>query len=798
MTSLRILRRHWKLAIVAIFSLTVAMALGVLSLSVSNTFLLVGPAAPQPDRLVTINGRSPSAAADEISYPDYVYLRDHNQVFLGVAAAPNSINISGDSDFEGREVKALSRPVSENYFAVLGIQADRGRLFAPGDEQSKTPVSVLTYAFWKRLGSDPNIVGKKLFGGTIIGVLPEKFTGGFYGLNGDLFVTLSGANYNENWRTQRDARRLMLIARLKPGVSRREAQADVSALAGQLASAYPKEDKDRTAVVRRATLLPPDAVDAAELALGILVGLVLLVLLIACANVANLLLALAVGRRQEAAIKLALGAPRGRLIREFMRESAIFCAIAAAIGYAAAAQIIARYSHVDFDFGVLGTFSFGVNLQLGVAVIGLTVMLTLIAILATGVAPALYASSPNLATMLGGEIVVGGTRKNLRRNTLVVVQVAICTLVLVGMGMCQRSLYNLRHVDPGFSARNLVAVQVYPSEKGQTKAEGKQTLERLRNSIASLPGVESVSLAFELPLSLGFWQVPVDLPGQNKSLKIAQNVVDETYFATFGIPVLEGRAFHSGDREGSPEVVLINRKMAETFWPGESALGKTVLVGDVNGSPEHKATVIGVTANGKYDGFDEADQPVIYNSLNQSNQAGFTVVARTQGDPRLWIEPIAKVVREANLVVAFHPLTFEAWSNFTILLPRMIAGVIEGLSALALLLAVIGLAAAISYSVSERQKELGIRVALGAGPNRLMRMVLRQTLLVAGLGIGIGIALGAFATALLRSQFFGIGAIEWTVLAAVSAGMLLVSLAVAYVSARPWLSINPMDAVRHA
>jgi predicted permease len=410
----------------------------------------------------------------------------------------------------------------------------------------------------------------------------------------------------------------------------------------------------------------------------------------------------------------------------------------------------------------------------------------------------LYASSPHLATILGGEMVVGGTRKSVRRNILVIAQVAICTLVLVGMGLCQRNLYNLRHVDPGFSARNLVAVQVYPGSQGKSEAQVKNTYVQLRNTVAALPGVESVALARDLPLSLGLSQIPVELPDHSKKITIHQNIVDENYMGTFGIPVLEGRGFNSGDREGGQEVVMINRKMAETFWPRENALGKVLLVGDGEGHPPRQATVIGVTANGKYDSFDEPDDSVIYSALSQHYQAGFTVIARTQGDPRLWIEPLARVVREAGLVSVFRPLTYESWSNFTILLQRITAFIAEGLSGLGMLLAVIGLAGAISYSVSERKKELGIRMALGAGHGRLMSMVLRQTLVVAGAGIAIGIALGTVATALLRSQFFGIGVVEWTVLVSVSAGMLLVSLAVTYLSARPWISVNPMEAVRHA
>ena len=791
--SVRILRKHWKLSAIGVFSLSIAMGLGVMSLSVSNTMLFLPPAAPAADRLVVIQGRSAEAAIEQISYPDYRYYRENNHVFTDVAAAPNSISLNGDSNFAGREIKVLSRPVSENYFAVMEIRPFLGRLFAVGDDESRTPIAVMTYACWERLGSDPNIVGKVLVKRTIVGVTPKDFTGSFYGLNGDLLIPLSESEYTATWRTQRDARRLFLLARLKPGVSRRKAQAEMATLSGQLASAYPKEDKGRSVVIARATLLPPDAVATAEMVAAILMALVLLVLLIGCANVANLLLAVAVGRRQEAAIKLALGASRRRLMQEFMKEGAIICAASGALGYGIASAVISRYSVLRVDLATLGEFSLSLDLHLDATVIVFTIALMLIAIVATGLAPALYASSPNLAQVMGGEVVVGGTRKGIRRNALVIVQVGICTLVLVGMGLCQRNLYNLRHVDPGFPARNLVAVQVYPKSEGSSEAQGKERYGRLRTAVSALPGVESVSLASDLPL-LGESAVPVQFPDLGKQVRISHAVVDADYVATFGIPVLNGRAFNSGDREGSQEVVVINRKMAEMFWRGMNPVGKAVMLGD----PARKAIVVGVVANGKYLDLNEPERPFIYSALSQHYQAGFNIVASTKGDPHLWVEPLAQTMRAFGLTVVAQPITFDAWMNLTLLPERITAGFVGTLSALGLLLAIVGLFGAISYSVSERRKELGIRIALGARPWQLLGMVLRQTLLVAGSGVAIGILLGVGATALFRSRFFGIAAVEWSVLVPVGAAMLTVSLLVAYLSARPWVTIDPMEAVRHA
>src|ERR1700733_8256544 len=275
--SLRILRKQWKLTVIAVFSLSIAMALGVVGLSISNTVLLLPPAAPEPNRLVTISSRSNDEAVGQISYPDYKYYRENARVFTDVAAAPNSIQVIANSDGT-HEVKLVMRPVSDNYFAVLGIRPYLGRFFSPGEDQAKEHAAVMTYSCWKRLGSDPNIAGKTVAGFTILGITPKEFTGSFYGLNGDLLMSLSGNK--PDWFAQRDSRHLVLTARLKPGVSLHQAQAEMSALAGRLATAYPKDDKNRTAVVTRATLLPPDAMENAEIATGILMGVVLLVLLI--------------------------------------------------------------------------------------------------------------------------------------------------------------------------------------------------------------------------------------------------------------------------------------------------------------------------------------------------------------------------------------------------------------------------------------------------------------------------------------------------------------------------------------
>lgn len=794
--SLRILRKNWKLSCVALFSLSIAMALVVVSLSVSNTFLLVAPGGGSSVGLAAVSLRSPQAGIEHVSYPDYEYYRAHNRVFTDLAAVAESINVfrAYQSTAEGRgtEVTASDDPVSTNYFSVLGVRPYLGRFFAQQDEDSKSSVAVMTYSFWRRLGADRGIVGKTISSYTIIGVAPKSFTGSLFGLNGDLVVPL-GPNYGN---ANRAARSLFLIGRLKPGVSGQQAQANLSVLSGELAAAYPKDDKGLTAAVTRATLLPPDAIPDAKFAIGILLLLVVLVLTIACANVANLLLALAATRRQEATIKMALGASRRIVIREFLRESAILCVASGAIGYALAEIVARRYAAITVPLPMLGSYSLGLDLHFGAPVIASTMALVFLAMLSAGLPAALYASSSRLSQVLSGEIVAGGRRKTFRRNALVVVQVAVCTLVLVGLGLCWQSLRNLRGVNPGFSARNLIANPMYPGDSGLSPAQGKDLYAKVRRSVAALPGVESVALASDLPLLGDMIGTPVRLPGSAKPFSVPSVTVDPGYFATLGVPILSGRVFSFADTGSSPDLLVVNEKFARTLWPSGDAIGRTVLTGD----PPREATIIGVVANGKYGSLDEAPQPFMYYSTTQHYQPGMSVIARTAGDPRLWAKPIMDTMVKATNAgpgFIFTPMTFADLQDFALISQRIVAGCVAALGALGLLLAIAGLAGAVSYSVSQRGKEFGIRTALGARRWSLLKMVSGEALAVAGVGVVAGLVLGVVATAMLRSQFFGIATLEWRVLFSVAAAMLCISIVVAWIAAMPWTRVDPAEALRH-
>jgi predicted permease len=800
----RVLLKNWRLTSLAAFSLGVAMAICVAGLSVFNAVLLRPPAATAPDRLVTVYTRSPAGEFENVSYLDYQYYRDNNRVFSGVAAYPYSVS-KFDMTFGNRDESATINAVSDNYFTVLGIQPAIGRMFGRGDDDKKTPAAVLSYSRWKRWGADPEIIGKTLTLRThvltIVGVAPKNVSGTVFGFGTDVFITLATAAevfQQPGLSADRADRELLLVARLKNNVTRQQARVELETLSSQLAAAYPQADKDRVAVLTNASVLSPDSQSTATLISGVLIVLVLLVLLIACANVANLLLGLANGRRQEVLIRVALGATRGRLIRQLLTECIILCAASGIMGFLIATVPLARLSDFNASIPVMGAFEFAANFRVDGTVLAMTLGLIAIASLATGLAPALNSSKPNLAAAMTGEIAVGGTGKGILRNVLVVVQVAVCTLVIVGVGLCLRSLKNLREVDPGFTARNLAMVMVDLQESGYTEAQGRKFYEDLRQAGSQLYGVESVCLAPLLPLGGNGWgtdQIHFEGAAENQQhVEIAYAVVDGNYFATLGIPLLAGRTFQSFDAQKGLEVVVVNHKMAETYWPQQNPVGKRIRIEGGN----RMATVVGVVGDGKYTDLDEPLRPYMYYDLVQHYQTGIALIIRTKGDPHQWLDPLAQIVRKLGARTVLPPVALDDWMKLTLFVPILTLEVVSGLGILALLLAAVGLYGTIFHSVSERKKEIGIRVALGALPAHLLKLFLWQTAVVSGLGVLIGLLLGIAATIIFSAQFYGIRPVELWVLIPVALVMVLISMGIAYAAARPWINASPMDAVRHA
>jgi predicted permease len=803
--SLRILRKHAKLATIAILSLAIGMAATSIGLSTFNALLVQPPAVPEPNRLLTIYTITPDAPFNQLSYPDYLYYRDNNQVFSGLCAMPYSISTQ-PLNFEHNQKQGLVNAVSDNYFSVLGIQPLLGRWFPLGEDDKPSTSAVISYKYWKSLGADSAIIGKsvKVNGDSlsIIGVAPRGFTGTILADYPDVWTPLSRQSQSNNWRTDRSNRSYSLIGRMKPGVTRAAALANLQTLSTQLASAYPETNKQRVAAVTKTSMLPPDSVSDAKF-LGLLIlSVVALVLFAACANVANLLLALAGARRHEILVRAALGATRWRLIQQLLLDSVIISIASGLLGFALAEYGLHRL--LDFKPYIPGLGILGITLDFrpDSTVLAAIVILVFAVGFATGLAPSLQASTPNLAGALSGEIAVGGTRKGRIRNLLVVAQVAACTVVLIGVGLCLKSLVNLRKVDLGFSARNvaLLAINDLRQQGNQySEQQGRELYGRIREAVTQLPGVESATLGNIVPLGWtgepGSERVQIDgVPTDSEHAEsVGTGVVDDNYFSTLKIPVLAGRVFQETDTPKSPEVIVINHTMAEKYWPHEDPLGRRVRVQ----GGKRSLTVIGVVADTKYADVDENPTPLFYYDLAQHYQSNFSLLVRTHGNPARFTNTFYDLFQKLDPALAFTSITMDENTNFALYIPRVVLICISGFGVLAFLLAAAGLYGAVFYSVSERTREMGIRVALGAQQRDLWKLVFRQTSIITAVGIIVGFAGGIGGSVFARSLLYKIQPVEWFVLFGVACIMLAMTIVTAYSAARPWMRVDPMQAVRH-
>ena len=449
--SLRILKKHWKLTAIAVSSLAIGMAAGTTGFSMFNAVLLRPPAVPAPGQLVSVYESTPQEKFNNVSYEDYKYYRENNHVFSDVLAFPYSIALTPIT-VERRTRPGLVNSVSDNYFSVLGVRPILGRTFTRGDDDKKSALAVLSYPYWKWLGGDPGILGKAVEIGrvqlTIVGVMPRDFAGTIFSDLPDLWYPLSvdtsGNQAAQDWRVDRNSHTLALIGRLKPEITRQQALADLQTLSRQIAAAYPKTNKDRLAQAADTKMIPPDSVGDATTIAVILLAIVALVLFAACSNVANLLLALTGARRHEILVRAALGATRGRLIWQILFDSCLIAVGGGVTGYLLAVLGMRQLLQFKPYIPGLGLLPLTVDFRPDATVLAISIVLIFLTGLATGFVPGLYASTPSLAGALSGEIAVGGTRKGRVRNGLVAAQVAVCTLVLIGMGLCSQSLRNLR------------------------------------------------------------------------------------------------------------------------------------------------------------------------------------------------------------------------------------------------------------------------------------------------------------------------------------------------------------------
>lgn len=810
---LRMLLKNPGSTAVVVLSLALGIGANTTIFSVVNSLLFRPPAVDEPGRLVDVwmhnVKRSGFDGYFPLNFPDFVYYRDHNSVFSGLTAyAGDGLTVVWSRDGQGEALQGTM--VSANYFSVLGIRPELGRTFLPEEDRpGAAPAVVVSHAFWRRhLGGDPAALSRPIMlnghACAVVGVIPDSFNGVLIGAAMDVWAPMSLQPWISpgSYLSDRSSYWLEAYGRLKPGVSRRQAQADLQVLSKQLAAAYPAADKDMEAVGYPATLIPGPYRGFLSIITAALMAVVGLVLLIACANAANLLLAQASRRWREMAVRAAMGAGRWRLVRQTLTESVLLGCLGGAAGLllaAVAAPLLTRL--------VPPSIPVTVRIPIDWRVLVFTLAAAVIAGVAFGLAPALRASRLDLASSLKAGTPGTGQSKSRLRSILVTSQVAVCLVLLVGAGLCLRSLVNARSIDPGFDTRNALVASIDVQSFGYNEAHGRLLYQNLLGRVAALPGVRSVSLADLLPLSAserveGFTvegsKAPAPRAGEPGPA--AHDVaVAPGYFRTMGIPLLRGRDFTERDGKGAPLVVIINDAMAKRYWPGQDPLGRRIVMGgEDNPNSRRVCEVVGVVKTGKYRTLGEDPLPFMYLSYWQNYDPRMRLVVRTQSDPASVIAGMRRAVQALDPNLALYDVETMEQLMLLPLFPARAAGLLLGVfGGLALLLATMGLYGVMSYLVAQRTREVGIRMALGARRTDVFTLVLGNGMRLTIVGVVIGLAGALAVTRLLGSLLYGIRPTDFVTFASVSLLLAAVAFLASYMPARRATRVDPMVALRH-
>ena len=793
----RMLARNPGFTAVAVLTLALGIGANASIFSVVNGILLGPLPYPEADRLVQLYAAKPSKGWDDfaVSHPDFLDWSEQNESFEGMAIyRGRSLSLTG----EGEPERLRGLAASANLFSVLGRSPAQGRAFrAEEDRPGADRVAVLSHGLWeRRFGSDPDLLGRTLIldgvAHTVVGIMPADFF--FPSPRTELWVPLALAPAKQN----RGSHSYEAIGRLKPGVTLQTGRAELNTIAQRLEQEYP--DSNTGWGVAANSRYDEIFDDDLQLTLSMLFLAVGFVLLIVCANVANLLLARAATREKEIAVRVALGARRFRLIRQFLTESVLLALLGGLGGLvvamwgvdalkAIAPDDVPRIDQISLDGTVL-LYTLGVSLLTG---------------LIFGLAPAIQTTKPDLHEALkeGGRTSGGGSRHRLLK-TLVVSEVALAVMLIVVGGLMIRSFLLMQRTDPGFDVENLLTLRInlleakYPEER-QRASFYQQVLER----IETLPGVESASAVNTIPLGGSNSWTSITIEGRvpadpKEKLFVGYLVITPHYSRSMGIPLLQGRGFNRRDAADAPEVVLINQTMARRFWPEEElVLGRRFKGGDAD-SESPWLTVMGVVADVKHQNLAQPPRPEMYLPHAQTPSGGMTVVVRAAGDPAGYASSVRGKIWEVdpNLPV-FAVRSLAEVVDMRTAGTRATAQVMGVLAGVALMLAAVGIYGVISYSVSQRTHEIGIRMALGASPRDIFKLVVRQGVILVGSGLLLGLV-GALALArVMSSVLFGVTSTDVTTYASTVLVLVGAALLACYVPARRATRVEPLVALRY-
>jgi putative ABC transport system permease protein len=785
--------------VVAVLALALGIGANTAIFSVIYTVLLSPLPYPNADRLVWIWETNPASdiKTEPASLPNFNDWKTQSRSFEGMAAFAKSA-LTLTSEREPERIRACI--VSANFLSVLGVEPIMGRNFlAEENEPGKNRVVILSHSLWqRRFGANPGILNQAItLNGnpyTVVGVLPPTFK--IPSTENPAATELFAPLTIDLQQAQRRADYLGVIARLKPGVGHAQAQAELTTIAARLEQQYPDSNAGWTA---RLLPLHERLTGDVRSALWLLMGTVGFLLLIACANVANLLLARSTARQQEIAIRRALGADRSRLIRQFLTESVLLSLLGGILGsmvamwgveilVALSPGNIPRLDEVRLNLMVLA-FTLGVSVMTGIIF---------------GIFPALHATNPSLTESLkeGGRSSTGGIRGNRLRSSLVISEIAIALVLLVGAGLMIKSFVRLQEVDPGFRPeRILTADMSLPRAKYKEPAQVIAFYDQFMKRISSQPGVESVAAITTLPLSGGGAIASFEVEGRpepppNQVVDAEYRVVTPAYFTTMGIPLIRGEGFTERHTRDAPSVMIINETMARRYFPGEEPIGKRINLGNPQSDPWR--TIIGVVKDVHDEGLDTDPYPQMYSPLAQFPANAMTLVARTGGDP-LALAPnirgeLAAIDRDQPLT---NLRTMEQVMSQSISRQRFNMTLIAIFSVVGLILATVGIYGVMSYSVTQRTHEIGIRMALGAQARDVLKLVVGQGMLLALVGVGAGLVIAFGLTRVMSSLLFGVSATDPLTFGAVALLLAAVAALACFIPARRAMKVDPMVALRY-
>ena len=811
--AVRGLRRNPLFTLTAALSLAIGIGANTTIFSIANALLFKPPSGVvEASRLVDIGRSQDGQGFDNGSYPNFLDIRSRNTTLAGVYAYRFGADPMSLGGRDGAE-RIYGGMVSTNYFAVLGTQAFLGRLFAEHDSEQAgaAPIAVLSYQFWqRRFNGDTAVVGQTLtLNGrpfAVVGVTPAGFHGTTV-LTADVWLPINMVGEVSPRRassilTSRDSVWLVMGGRLKPGVSIGQAQAELAGIGQALEREFPNENRGKGIRVVASSPIPGNGAPVAGF-LGVLLGIVGLVLAIACANVAGILLARATARRREIAVRIAIGAGRWRLVRQMLVESTLLFLAGGAAGLALARVM------TTLLVSLLPTVPVPLDIALALdgRAVGFTLGLSLIAAVLSGLAPALHVSRS--AVLSGLKSDTGGPERQRLRHVFVVAQVAFSIMLVVGAGLFVRALQRAAEIDPGFDPRGLELAALDLSLGGYTEESGRLFASQLVERVRQVPGVESATLAAMVPLGLGGLGLGgLAVPGApavdgRRFIDADWNVVTPGYFHTMRMPLAAGRDFTDGDRDGTAPVVIVNETAARRFWPGVPApdvVGKALLQqAERPGTPgaTRTLTVVAVARDSKYRSLGEDPRPFVYVPIAQQYMSRTTIIARATHGQRLAPEIrglLASLNPNLPIVAA---QSFDDFASLGLVPQRIAASVSGSLGIVGLLLAAIGIYGVTAYMVTNRTREIGIRMALGAERRDAVRMVLRQGMLLTLVGAAIGLGLAAAVSRLLGSLLFGVAPADPLAYGGSALLFGIVGLVACYVPARRATQIDPMEALRY-